>query len=236
MTAFFRSLRGLGVCIILGAGCTLSGTVFADDPIYVQNAPIAVAAPVPQPRSQAEGQAGAPAPCPNCSALAWDIRKDSLLPSGWVLPVGVNLGAARGSNAARGIVVGPEISVVNFEDKHRGFWFGAYADALYDTGASQLRLSIGPEAGWALLGVDGGLVLGAGNGGTHAGVTMRGLLTLGVLAGYVRGGAIFDDKHTSFAEFGVLLKIPYPLTDSLLDGPMAECKKARAANRCAASR
>ena len=85
-------------------------------------------------------------------------------------------------------------------------WFGGYLDILYDSQLGQGRGSFGPEIGYGVVGVDGGLVVG----GAHEGVAARIVLTTSVVAIYARYEHVFNTAgESSFVELGVLLKYPH---------------------------
>ncbi len=88
---------------------------------------------------------------------------------------------------------------------------GAYADLVYDFGSEQPRLSLGPELGYHLLGVDGGLLVALVDDRPTAGITGRTLITFAFVHLYVRGGGGFGERSFSFIELGVLWKLPVPV-------------------------
>ncbi len=60
-------------------------------------------------------------------------------------------------------------------DETAPFWLGVYADGLHDGGSDTGRVSIGPELGYFIFGVDGGVVRetgGAGRSGFSGRVTL----------------------------------------------------------------
>lgn len=125
-------------------------------------------------------------------------------------PIGVNMGAAfNPKRLDNGFILGGEASVAATNKDY--LWFGGYVDALHDFGADSTRISIGPELGLFIVGVDGGLVLSTLD-GLHAGIVGRILLTLPVVSGYARLGTIFDSPQEGvYGEVGVLIKIPVPI-------------------------
>ncbi len=112
-----------------------------------------------------------------------------------------------------GFVLGLEGSLVHIENTER--WAGVYAEvaaipvhpASQTSGTHGFRLSVGPEAGMSVVGLDGGYVLEAYNGRLHHGLQVRGLLTIGVAAVWVRWVQLLGVSG-SHAEMGVLLKVP----------------------------
>jgi hypothetical protein len=134
----------------------------------------------------------------------------------------VNGGALVGlglHNTGTGVVVGAEVSAGyllddtsqlagahRFASAVRMPWFGGYIDVLYDNQLGQGRGSFGPEIGYGLVGVDGGLVVA----GPHEGVAARIVLTTSVVAIYARYEHIFNTAgESSFVELGLLLKYPH---------------------------
>jgi hypothetical protein len=136
-----------------------------------------------------------------------------LLPEGWFLPVGVGVASVSHSQGASGTAVGAEASVVYFPVGH-GFWNGAYADGLYDTGSRRVRMSTGLEVGYVFLGVDGGPVAQVGEAPARFGLEVRPMLSLGVMHLYGRWGWLFGDAAGgAFREIGVLVKLPIRIAD-----------------------
>lgn len=130
---------------------------------------------------------------------------------GIAIPFGLNIGAGFDPDGRPGFLLGGEVSVAFF-DQSPGevwWWYGAYVDAVYDFGADAVRASIGPEAGFMLVGVDGGLVVQRRAGRSALGVNGRLMLSLAVVHVYVRAGAIGEVSDGAFSEVGVLLKLPW---------------------------
>lgn len=132
------------------------------------------------------------------------------LPDDWTL-VGANFGyaATLGNRGPAGVLLGGEISKAHLG---RTFWYGGYADALYDRDAARTRLSFGPEVGFGVVGLDGGPLVRIDEGGVRAGVTVRPVLSVGLVSAYVRFGWLPGDaRQDTFVEAGVLLKVPLPI-------------------------
>lgn len=122
------------------------------------------------------------------------------------LPIGVNLGwAVNPSPLPNGFLVGPEVSFVYLDQS--GPWAGVYADALYDGGADRTRVSVGAEAGYAILGFDLGYVTTVRGAREHG---LRGRLMFSLAAVHLYGGA-GRLAGTTYGEAGVLIKIPLPI-------------------------
>jgi hypothetical protein len=149
-----------------------------------------------------------------------DDDLDALVVSG-----GVNLGLGlHGDQVSSGPLVGVEGSLVlvHFDreaDEHRyaGYgvatWLGLYGDLVRDLGSDTTRLTVGPEVGHELAGVDGGMLLQLGD-QSRWGVTARLVGTIGVLAIYARWGHFLSDgdlPDQDFVELGILVKFPYPI-------------------------
>jgi hypothetical protein len=132
--------------------------------------------------------------------------------TGWYAPVGVVVGASLHHEAPDGLILGAEQSLVYQRGPRAGTWVGLYADGLRDFGAGVTRFSLGPEAGYGPVGVDGGLYVERRDGQLHPGFLLRGLVTAGFLSGFVRWGRLFDDlPDRSHLELGLLLKFPLSL-------------------------
>jgi len=149
-----------------------------------------------------------------------DARVADSFPEAWYLPIGVTAGAVARHGGSGG-VLGAEASVARFPIEND--WFGGgYVDALYDFGNRRTRLSLGPEIGYRLFGLDGGLAAQTGGGRTDLGWYGRGFFTLGVFSIYARTGSFPGAPDPrAFLEGGVLLKWPIQLaaTPPPPDGP-----------------
>lgn len=108
----------------------------------------------------------------------------SLLGSGLFLNMGGSVAVAGHKDASTSATVGAEVSLVAFND---GPWSGGYLDARYDFGAEEGRISVGPELGYAMFGLDAGVYRRIGPGPDQWGTT-------------------------NFFEGGLLLKVPLELT------------------------
>lgn len=122
------------------------------------------------------------------------------------MPVGVNLGwAVNPSPVRNGFLIGPEVSLVYLDQK--GWWAGAYTDALYDGGSERARISAGGEVGYAILGIDLGYVTTL-RGEREQGFRARAMLSLAAVHLYGGAGRLSD---STYGELGVLLKFPIEL-------------------------
>lgn len=94
---------------------------------------------------------------------------------------------------------------------NRHWWVGGYLDIARDFAADETRVTVGPELGTQPVGVDGGILLASGQ-RTRTGFVVRPVVTLAVVAAYVRYGRFLDGlPDRELWEFGVLLKLPIPL-------------------------
>lgn len=143
-------------------------------------------------------------------------QDDNLLPEpespGWFLPLGVNLGVGLDEGDV-GFLLGGELSAVYLESTT---WFGFYGDTLYDFGSSSIRSSVGIEGGWFVVGVEAGYVLQIDDAGNVLhGLRLSGLLTSGLISGYLRWERMIRDEsqldRPNIFELGVLLKWPIRL-------------------------
>jgi hypothetical protein len=109
----------------------------------------------------------------------------------------------------RGGFVGGELSAARLS--HGGRWIGAYGDGYYDFGAQRGYVTLGPELGYKMFGVDAGGAARLGGDRVELGPTGRLFVTLGVLSIYGRYAYFADalgsgDKNV--VQIGALLKMP----------------------------
>jgi hypothetical protein len=142
---------------------------------------------------------------------------DGTEPSGWDRASfnalgGIVLGKSFNEQADDGFVLGGELSFVVTHVKDNKslvpemIWYGAYADVIHDYGSDQTRASIGPEVGFMMVGVDGGLLAQLSD-ESRVGFTIRPVVTFGVLALYVRHNRFADSLPDNKTwEAGVLIK------------------------------
>ncbi len=114
--------------------------------------------------------------------------------------------------------VGGEMSLAWLKE---GLWGGFYGDAAYDFGHGAATFTLGPELGFAVFGLDGGVGLRLGREDEpELGYQARGLITFGNFAIYGRYGlwpGSVDAKHVG--QVGVTLK--FALWNSYDDRPLA---------------
>jgi hypothetical protein len=164
-----------------------------------------------------------------CSLAPRAARAEGEL--GLHLHTGVNLGRSIYDQAGDGFVLGGETSLVLLHSGRQDddgvdhdtpgipmigtpTWVGIYGDVLRDTGSDTTRISIGPELGRELIGVDGGLLVQLGD-QRRWGFTVRPCLTVGLVALYGRWGHLVDDEpRQDVVETGILVKLPLRLWGS----------------------
>jgi len=124
---------------------------------------------------------------------------DNFLPvTGWYLPVGAGFSS---QSHDKDFLVGPEVSLVRWSE---AFWAGGYVDNVRATSRPRGRVSVGPEIGWGILGLDGGLSFAAGGGPAARGGVVRGLVCFPSLQFFYREE--FSKQESSY-EWGVLFKM-----------------------------
>jgi hypothetical protein len=122
----------------------------------------------------------------------------------------VNIGSAAGQGPAT-FLVGAELSIAKGTE---GFaWLGAYADTVWLPDRDRVRLSMGPEFGFLMFGVDGGPVFELDERGSRGGIQVRPLLSFVWAHIYARFGRTYGDHGSDFREFGLLLKYPIDLKE-----------------------
>lgn len=142
-------------------------------------------------------------------STASEVAASDPLPEGvWYMP-----GASIGFTSPSLWLFGGELSIVCADCVRGAFpfgtWVGGYADAVHDVDREQVRVSLGPEIGLAMIaGLDGGVLVAHDDGGMHAGLTGRFLLTIGLASLWIRYGNLFIGAEQDHLETGVLLKVP----------------------------
>lgn len=128
---------------------------------------------------------------------------------GSYLMLGPSLAAQLDRCDGASFVLGGELSFVNVSD---AFWMGAYLDTVHAFAVDETRLSLGPELGIRFLGLDGGYVASfGGEASPQHGVTVRPMLTFGIVTAYFRSTWLLGEHADWLAELGVLLKAPIVL-------------------------
>ena len=115
------------------------------------------------------------------------------------LPFGLNI------SYSKGFQLGGEVSFVHFD----GYWYGIYADSVYNFKKENWRGSIGPEFGVLYLGGDAGLLLEQKANHVETGITARVMFSAVYAHAYLRFNYLFNNE-ASF-EFGLLFKFPASL-------------------------
>ena len=121
--------------------------------------------------------------------------------AGWQLMSGLTTGGSFGDLGGSGYL-GGEVSLNRLS--HRT-WMGLYADGLYEFGHGAGYFTAGPQLGYAILGLDGGVALRTGDDDPAVGFAARALLALAVFDLYGRA-LVFDDDVQ--IQIGVMIKLP----------------------------
>lgn len=129
--------------------------------------------------------------------------------TGWYAPSGVSVGASLHPERPNGVVLGFEQSLVYQRGPRAGLWGGIYADIQRDFGARWTRLSVGPELGYGVVGLDFGAAAIWRDGRVDTALQGRLLATIGVAAVYGRLGVIPGGADERYGEIGLLLKWPW---------------------------
>lgn len=150
-----------------------------------------------------------------CAGLVLGAREARAEGENLFFPVGATVGYSfNPKRLSNGAVLGGEASLA-WVDIHSLMWFGGYADALHDFGSGSSRFTLGPELGWFIFGVDGGLVLSTLD-DVHAGLCGRFLVTASIVSAYSRVGTVFSSpREGTYGELGLLVKLPIPLDTKL---------------------
>jgi hypothetical protein len=127
------------------------------------------------------------------------------------LLLGPTLSMSVDRSGGQGVALGAEVSVTSVKEQR---WLGAYVDALHGFAADETRLSVGPELGFAIFGVDAGYLLTlGGNQGARHGVALRPMLTIGFASAYFRSSWLLGEHPDWFGELGLMLKLPMPVSN-----------------------
>jgi len=138
-----------------------------------------------------------------CYAFGTSTR----VPEGWYVLPGVEFGLTFSRAKTASGLYGAELSFAHLSKNL--FWGGAYFDVAYDTGAKEARLSLGPELGFALGGLDFGYLAMLSRKNVSHGFAVRPLLTvLGFGSLFFRSGVLFEPRASWFGELGFQLKWP----------------------------
>ena len=115
---------------------------------------------------------------------------------------------ALSGDLSEGVVLGGEFSAGHL---WKTMWYvGGVVDGVWDAGRHRGRTMVGPEFGYAFVGIDGGYLVEYGGGGTtHHGAAVRLLLSAIAMHLYVRYGMLVGAPD--LVEFGLLLKVPWVL-------------------------
>ena len=122
---------------------------------------------------------------------------------------GLVLGGSSTLDVGTGFMLGGELSVFYWLHPRIKFvpnYTGLVVDALFDWKRDAMRMMIGPEIGWAPIGIDGGYLLDRTGGVTRHGGAVRLFLSMGIAAIFVRYGNI--KGAPDFVDWGMMIKIP----------------------------
>lgn len=133
-------------------------------------------------------------------------------PRGWYLLVGGPIAFTNTTAAPALVAVGAEASLACWACTGAPTWAGGYADIVHDFGAEQTRISVGPELGLLIFGIDGGLLAAVERDATSLGLVGRITLSAAILHLYFRGGGTFGDHGFGYIEAGLLWKAPFLLS------------------------
>ncbi|MGM0555947.1 MAG: hypothetical protein ACQEVA_06195 [Myxococcota bacterium] len=126
---------------------------------------------------------------------------------GWQMLGGITAGGAFGSLGGGGFA-GLELSISRLQ---RRVWWGGYLDATYDFAQRGAMATVGPQIGYGLVGLDGGLAgrvdTGESPGRTDFGPQARLVITTGFLGIYGRYVYLLDGRD-HLGQAGILLKLP----------------------------
>jgi hypothetical protein len=123
----------------------------------------------------------------------------------WFVLAGLTTGGTVGIDDKGGFV-GGELSVVRLD---RGVFVGLYADGYYDFGVDAPMVTAGPELGYSLFALDGGVAYRRRDDSDDLGVTARitlGLGMFGIFGRYAYFDDVADNEHV--IQVGALLKLP----------------------------
>lgn len=132
---------------------------------------------------------------------------------GWTLMVGPTGGASFGSGGAGGFL-GAELSVNRLS---QATWSGLYLDGVYDFGRGDVVLTVGPQLGFTVVGLDGGFALRARDGEVEPGVAGRLVLSLVAVSLYGRYH-YFADTGDHIGQVGLMFKLPAWASETGGDG------------------
>ncbi|MEO8705026.1 MAG: hypothetical protein ABI867_33545, partial [Kofleriaceae bacterium] len=128
---------------------------------------------------------------------------------GWYGKVGVESGVAFGRDRGASPLLGGVATLVHINDHLE--WAGVQADLLVDWNGDRdagTRWSVGPEAGVSIWGADVSYFGERLEGDVHNGMQVRGKITVGLAAVYVRGAYAFGGSDAAVLDVGLQLKAP----------------------------
>jgi hypothetical protein len=123
----------------------------------------------------------------------------------WYLLGGVSGGGSLASDDNGGFV-GGELSLVRLR---QGRWVGAYVDGGYEFGQDAPFLSLGPELGVSVVGIDGGAFLRFDDDGLALGPQGRLVVGLGLFSVYARYAYMLEaERNEHIVQIGAMFKMP----------------------------
>ena len=131
--------------------------------------------------------------------------------TGWYAPSHLTVGASIHPERSNGLVLGLQQSLVYQVGPRASWWGGLSAEALHDFGPSWTRLSLGPEVGYGVIGLDGGFFAVRRDGKNEAGLQGRVVLSIGVIEVYGRVGEVMGEQRFRFGEVGLGLGWPWSI-------------------------
>lgn len=120
--------------------------------------------------------------------------------------VPLGLGLHRGPNQ---FFFGAEASLFHLNRDFR--WLGGYADIVAEPSSEAVRVSVGPEIGMAVLGIDAGYVRELGGTKRH-GFAVRPMLSLAFTTLAFRIGHFPGEEGGTYGELTLLVKVPFEIS------------------------
>lgn len=131
--------------------------------------------------------------------------------TGWYAPSHLQAGVSIHPERSSGLVLGLQQSLVYQVGPRASWWGGISGELMHDFGPSWTRVSLGPEVGYGVFGVDAGFFAIRRDGKGEAGFQGRLVLTIGVAEVYGRLGEVMGEERFRFGEVGIALGWPWSL-------------------------
>lgn len=123
----------------------------------------------------------------------------------WLLLGGVSGGGSLASDDNGGFA-GGELSVVRLR---QSWWIGGYLDGGYEFAQSAPFLSVGPELGYSVIGVDGGAFVRCDEAGVELGPQGRVAIGVGVFSLFARYAFLpHAQRNQHVVQIGAVFKMP----------------------------